>query len=375
MCAPVVISNKNQSADALSPKKFIRRHDLPPVTRLHIACTALTAMPAGAWGTITALSKQFVISRTFVCILATTLKETGEAAFGHDPSEPAVIGRRLSYHHMLSPRLEGRCAIEAISAIMKRFDMPDASVGHVSQTLRRFGALLPDTLSADDGEVRLVIFLSDEIFSKRTPIPVTVDPVSSAILKVELADTRKAGDWKRHWECPERNGHFAIYLVSDEGRGLCAAQKEALTDIVRQPDTYHAVAHQLGKWVGILENAAYKAMEKEEDRYARLDSARSDAVMDRKIDEYEKAKEIADEKIETCENYHFLYLRITENLRIFDNDGNLRDRGEAEENIGVALNLPETLGIAKITKAVGRVRRTMPGCSAILRWQNRLWQV
>jgi hypothetical protein len=29
-------------------------------------------------------------------------------------------------------------------------------------------------------------------------------------------------------------------------------------DIIRQPDTYHAIAHQLGKWVNILEAAAYK---------------------------------------------------------------------------------------------------------------------
>ena len=110
---------------------------------------------------------------------------------------------------------------------------------------------------------QFVIFLSDELFSKSIPILVTVEPISSAILRIELADSRKAEDWKKHWKCLEDNGYCAIYLVSDEGSGICTAHAEALADIIRQPDTYHALAHQLGKWVKILEAAAYKAIDKE----------------------------------------------------------------------------------------------------------------
>jgi hypothetical protein len=50
-------------------------------------------------------------------------------------------------------------------------------------------------------DVQLVVFLSDEIFAKNIPILVTVDPISSAILRIELADSRKVEDWKNHWEC------------------------------------------------------------------------------------------------------------------------------------------------------------------------------
>ena len=46
--------------------KFVRRHDLTPSIRLYIAFTALTARAAGAWGKITALSRQFMMSRMFV---------------------------------------------------------------------------------------------------------------------------------------------------------------------------------------------------------------------------------------------------------------------------------------------------------------------
>ena len=340
--------------------KFVRRHDLTPSIRLYIAFTALTARAAGTWGKITALSRQFMMSRMFVYMLANTLHETSLTVFGDNASKHAIV-EELPYHSILSLRLEGRCSIEAISAIMKRFGIPNASMGFISQYLQRVGFLLPSTLTTGNDEVKLVVFLSDEIFAKNIPILVTVDPISSAILRIELADSRKVEDWKNHWECLEKNGYLATYLVTDEGRGLCSAQKEALADIIRQPDTYHAIAHQLGKWVNILETAAYQAIQKEFDCYNKLDSARSDEVIDKRIDEYDEAVKIANEAIELYESFHFLYITIINELKLFDGNGNLRDRKEAEQNIQAGLSLIEELGQTKITKAVNKVRRTMPG--------------
>jgi len=339
-------------------EKFLRRTDLTPFIRLYIAFTALMSKTAGIWGTITALSKQFMISRTFVYMLAETLEKTSPIIFGNT-SSPTVIEKRLPYSYILSLRLEGRCSIEVISTIMKRFDINLASTGAISQYLTYFGSLLPDTLKAN-GEIQLVVFLSDEIFSKSIPLLVTVEPISSAILRIELADTRKAEDWKRHWECLEKNGYFAIYLVSDEGKGLCSAQKEALSETFRQPDTYHAIAHQLGQWVKILKNVAYKAIEEEYERYKKLDSAKSDRVIDKRIDEYEKAKKNADEKIELYENFKFIYISLIEELNVFDSNGKIRDRKEAEANIKTGLDMIEILGNTKFTNAVNKMRRLLP---------------
>ena len=187
-----------------------------------------------------------------------------------------------------------------------------------------------------------------------------MEPISSAILKIELADTRKAEDWKKHWKCLEENGYYAIYLVSDEGIGICTAHKEALADIIRQPDTYHAIAHQLGHWVKFLENAAYKAIKEEYDRYDKIDSAKTDTVMHKRIDQHAKAQKIGIEKIEMYDSYHFLYSCLIEELKIFDNNGNLRDRKKAEATINAGLDLLETLGDAKLIKVVDKIRRTMP---------------
>jgi len=352
---------KNQISNMIpSGNKFVRRHDLTASIRLYIAFMALTARVTGTWGKITELSRQYMISRMFVYILANTLHETSLTVFGDNVSKPG-IPEKSPYHYMLSLRLEGRCSIEAISTIMKRFGIPNASVGFISQYLQHVGFLLPSTLTTSNDEVQLLVFLSDEIFAKNIPILVTVDPISSAILRIELADSRKVEDWKNHWECLEKNGYIATYLVTDEGKGLCAAQKEALADIMRQPDTYHAIAHQLGNWANRLEGAAYKAIQKEFDCYDNLDSAKSDEVINKRIDGYEKAEKVADEAIELYESFNFLYITTINELKLFDGNGNVRDRKEAEENIQAGLSLIEELGHTKITKAVNKVRRTMPG--------------
>ena len=339
--------------------KFIRRADLTASTRLYIAFTALMVIEFNIWGKITELSRQFNISRMFVYMLAATLKQTTPIIFGDKPTKNIIIEKRVPYEYMLSLRLEGRCSIGAISTIMKRFGIKNDSFGSISQYLHYFGGLLPSTLLAENEE-QFVIFLSDELFSKSIPILVTVDPISSAILRIELADSRKAEDWKKHWKCLEENGYCAIYLVSDEGTGICTAQKEALADIIRQPDTYHAIAHQLGQYVDILEKAAYKAIKAEYDRCDKLNSAKSDPVIDKRIDEYEKAEKISNEEVEMYDNFHFLYVCLIEELKIFDDNGNLRDRIKAEANITTGLDLIETLRNENITKAVNKVRRTMP---------------
>ena len=89
---------------------------------------------------------------------------------------------------------------------------------------------------------------------------------------------------------------------------MSAAQKEVLVDVIRQSDTFHGFAHRLGSWVDRLEKAAYKAIEREDDRWNRLQSAKSDAVKEKKRDEYEKAKREAEEKIELYDRFHYLYL-------------------------------------------------------------------
>ncbi len=184
--------------------------------------------------------------------------------------------------------------------------------------------------------------------------------LSRYLLRIELADTRTINDWKRHWECLRDNGIQAVYLVSDEGSGLTGAQKEALADLVWQPDTYHAIAHRVGKCVKSLEREVNTAEKKVEERWQKLDSARSDPVRDKRIAQYEEACRDAARKRECYENFCYLYHCLVSELRLFDENGALRERQEAEGHIEAALDLLDSLGRASISKAVTQIRRTLP---------------
>ena len=136
--------------------RFIRRTDLTPSIRSHIALTALAARSLGIWGVITTLSRQYMISRVFVYMLASKLETTSLITFGDRQAVPATGDD--PYTWMLSLRLEGRCSIEATSAIMKRFGIEQSSVGSISQSLHRLGSWAPSTVSTAEGEVQLAIF-------------------------------------------------------------------------------------------------------------------------------------------------------------------------------------------------------------------------
>jgi hypothetical protein len=243
---------------------------------------------------------------------------------------------------------------------MKRFGCEVPSTGSVSQILSRIGGWLPTTLSTENGIIRYLVFASDEIFSKTTPILVTVDPCSSAILRIELADSRKAEDWKRHFECLYENGVEAIYLVSDEGKGIRAGHAEVMSDVVRQSDTYHAIAHQLGSWADRLEKTAYKAIGVEHECERKLDSAKSDRVRGKRQVAREKAAEAANKAVTLYDDFSYLYRCILGELNVFDSDGTLRDRQHAEEGVKVGLALTRELNHNNITEAVDKIERTLP---------------
>ena len=360
--------------DTLSPtackgKRFIRRQDLTSDIRLNIAYTALY----GTWGVIVQLAGDFMISRTFVYMLMKDLKEITEAAFGKCKTYLKESVKEKAITLILCLRLVGRCSIPSISQILKRLEISKYnSVGSVSQILQFAGDSLPNTLANEDGGIKLVIIASDEIFSHLRPILITVEPVSSVILRIELADSRKIEEWKGHWECIEKNGYIAIYLVNDEGKSMSAAQKEVLVNVIRQSDTFHGFAHRLGAWVDRLEKAAYKDIEHEYDRLDRLQSAKSDAVKEKKRAEYEKAKREADEKIELYDRFHYLYLCLISTLQVFDKHGNLNEREAAETTVRAAFDLIDELNNKSINKEVKTIQQLIPDLFSYLDEAKRI---
>ncbi len=341
--------------------KFVRRIDLNVTIRFSIAIEALYAQLNGVWGTVSRLANENNVSRTFIYSLVSSLKEASEFLFGESiTSDVSSLSRDMAIQTMLSLRLEGGSSLNRISTMMKRFECGLNSVGSISQILTRIGKVLPMTLSTENDRPLFLVFTSDEIFSKKRPILVSVDPCSSAILRIELVDSRKAEDWKKHFECLHNNGMEAIYLVSDDGTGLCAGHAEAMEHTVRQSDTYHAIAHQLGSWVDRLERRACKLITLEQEREKKFDSAKSERMQNKRFEAWEKTTESLIKAISLYDDYQFLYCCILEELNVFDHYGDLRDPIQAEEEIKTGLILVDELKHNSISTAVAKTRRTLP---------------
>jgi len=99
---------------------------------------------------------------------------------------------------------------------------------------------------------------------------------------------------------------MAIYLVSDEGTGLTSGHAQGLSDVVWQPDTFHAIAHRLGIWVERFEKSAYQAMQEEYDCQATFDSAVSEDVIARRIEKHDSLMKATVRKIALYEEFKTL---------------------------------------------------------------------
>jgi len=163
------------------------------------------------------MAKKYAISRTFVYMLSSQLSSAIEDYFyvKSTPSKKELMieEKTKSMEYSLLLRMEGKCSIPAISGILKKMGMKNTSVGTISQNLNKIGKYLPDTFHVDGGTILYVSLAVDEMYSYSTPILITVDPVSTAILRIELAESRKTQDWINHFNKLRENG-IEVILVA-----------------------------------------------------------------------------------------------------------------------------------------------------------------
>jgi hypothetical protein len=332
--------NYTNMLEQFSPK-FLILKDLTPKMRLEIASIAHTAQTLNMWGAITKLSKQYNVSRNFIYELLKVLKDTSPLIFA--PSKAIIqLSKKDAVATMLHYRMIGRCSIEVISELMKIRSFPFSSIGSISQLLSNIGHTLPNTIGLDKSMKLLIMIASDEVFSKSTPILITVDPISSAILRVEKAEDRKGETWKKHFDEVKESGISVIGVVRDEGKGLALGAKESLPEAIYQVDSYHAIAHRFGELIGKFEKRVAHLKEVDIKNGLKKDS-----------------KETED-AIELFNNFSYLYYCIINELKPFHHTGEIRNRTTAESEIETALELMQTLGNEEVNKRVKSAKKVLP---------------
>lgn len=309
-------------------------------------------------GTITNLAKKYNICRAFVYVLLSILKSKMFQIFTPEEQKRKISKKEL-VSRMLLHRMVGITSIGAISTIMKYDNYDYSSVGSVSQSLSVIGALLPMVQPLPIDEKMEIVAVADEIFIGSQPILITADPQSSLILSIELAKDRTKTTWSEHIDRIESNENIEIVgMVTDEGVGL----RSAIADrgIAWQPDTYHAIAHRLGKWVYTLEQRAYKRIAFEYERERVLSSAKTKEVVAKREEKYNKSCEYSDKAISMYEDFSYLYGQLIREIQPFKSNGELRQKESAIANIEVALELMKSLKNEKINAQISTIEGVLP---------------
>jgi hypothetical protein len=336
----------------------MRRGDLTKEKRAEIGYEAYKAQNSkNSYGRIVEIAKEYEVCRAFVYILLNIFKSClVEAYFVKEVKK--VICKRELIARMTFLRMISHNSIKAISEIMRYDKFGYSSTGTISENLSKIGNALPKIQNIPLDKKIKITAVADEIFIGNQPILITLDPISSAILSIELAKERSKEVWVKHIEEIEVEGKIEIIsMVTDEGKGLCSAITKK--NISWNPDSYHAVAHRLGSWANRLEAQAYKRIDIEYERKHIILSAKTPKVINQRRYKYGKACKESIKAIEMYDDFCYFYSYIIKEMQPFHSDGKLRDKVEAKQNIEIALEFIESLRNELINKQIASIRRIL----------------
>jgi hypothetical protein len=330
--------------------KFTRRPDLDPPTRIHIVMLAW--LHQGVYGQMTQIAQAYQISRTLLYQLLLAASLQLEVLF----SDEKLLGQKD--HQPLTPlllllRLEGNCSLLSISAILKALQRSPNSVGSLSQFFHSVGQTLPSTLSLPSTKV--VVYLSDEIFALHTPILVTIDARSTAILNIALASDRSAETWKAHFEALKNHHFVSLGMASDRGTGLVAGYQAACDTAWWVADYFHefrdlfAVRQQ-------LERKAYTAIEKEYDATQKFARAKSEANLHKRLHHYETAHHACEQAMALYDHLAVLLHLLREALHICSPHGRLRTQQDVRSDLTVLFDMLTALDCPAVTTTLKPLR-------------------
>ena len=313
--------------------KFMRRPDLDTQTRIEIVM--LVWRHQGVYGKMTQIAASYRISRTFLYQLFIMAQLHLEILFSEERLFLEQDPRHLEPLIFLL-RLEGKCSLGSISAILEQLGYGPNSVGYLSEFLQRSGSQLPSTLSMPS--LKRVFYLSDEIFAIHTPILVTIDAQSTAILKIERACDRSEETWRAHFAQLEDHQFVSLGLASDRGTGLVAGYQAVFEKALWVCDDFHEfrdlfqLRHQ---W----ERKAYAAIGQEAEAARKFENAKSESNLKKRLEQYEKAQQACERAIHRYDQLALLLNLLREALQLCDSGGRIRCQENVRAELTLVLNL------------------------------------
>ncbi len=320
--------------------KFMRRPDIDHIARVTIAVQGFLGL--GVSGEITRIAQSYQVSRLFVSKLVWQLL-TVYALQVCEPSSTQAMRKEVD-RHILLLRLEGHCALERISQILKQLGLPFASVGYISQRLAAYAQALPKEQWTD---AQIVFLLCDEIFTRGQPI-----------LKIELVDNREAETWKQHWDALAEAGLLEQQtVVSDQGPGLVKGC--TLMGLTHHPDLFHLL-RPLAMCGERFYRKALAAIAREYERGS-VEVGRSEDVITKRRAAYEAAKAEAEAQIRRDDHFCYLWTALRQALEVFDEQGESTELTSRQAEIEAIVQLMDALAGAPLHQALASFASGLQG--------------
>jgi hypothetical protein len=331
--------------------KFIRRADLDPQTRIHIVMLAW--LHQGVYGKMTEIAQSYQISRTFLYQLLFMANLQLETLF----SDEKLLFQKEHRHfeHLLFLlRLEGKCSLLSLAAILQALDYQPHSVGYLSQFFHSAGQTLPSTLVMPSQT--FVFYLSDEIFAIHPPILITIDARSTTILNIELASDRSADTWRAHFEALEEHQFCSLGMASDRGLGLVAGYQAACDMALWVADYFHEF-RDLFEVLHQLERKAYTAIDKAYDAARKFDRAKSASNLAKRLQQYDTAQHACEQAIDLYDHLAMLLHLLREALHLCSPHGTLRTREGVRAELMLLFDMIQELDCAAMTTPLTSIRQ------------------
>jgi hypothetical protein len=294
------------------------------------------------------IAKSYQISRTFLYQLLLMANLQLETLF----SDEKLLFQK-DYQHLdqllLLLRLEGKCSLLSISAILKALEYQPNSVGYLSQFFQSAGQMLPSTLLMPSK--KLVFYLSDEIFALHVPILLTIDARSTTILNIELASDRSAETWRAHFDALAEHQFVSLGMASDRGLGLVAGYQAACDMALWVADYFHEfrdLFEVLHQW----ERKAYAAIVKEHEAAHKFAHAKGESNLAKRLQQYDTAHHACEQAIALYDQLAMLLHLLREALYLCSPHGRLRTVANVRSELMLLLEMIAELDCAAITKTL-----------------------
>ena len=339
------------------------RSDLGPRERIRLALKGLEVK--GYYGAITDLAREYKVSRWFVYHLMHLLVPVWldfsqpRGAGPKGKSTVIVVDQNRLDRGIVTLCLAG-CSLEGTQVCLEELLDTRRSIGYISQVLQRAqqeAARVNGVLCYDTEGVGLL----DELFCHQKPILTILEPESTALLNLSLEDHRDGTTWGvRLLEVEEQGFHFQK-VGSDAAGGIHLGVEAALgADFPHQLDIGHLFG-KISKVERALERKAYKAIGEEAERWRVLDSARSEAVIQKRVAAYEQAREACEQAISLYEDFHYLAGELYLLFEPVTPQGKLHSPGAIRDDLGVLLELLALVPVPEVGALASRLEAQAPG--------------